>query len=246
VYFGTVKKNITIIPDYLLERDGRYAWILDAKAPSENIDTGKNVEQAYSYAMHRDIRVPLYDLCNGRKLIVFHVAQEKPVVDVPLCEIKENWPMLLTIIGCRSAWPNGLRPGFRPDLGLALFKAGFAEAADGKKYFHIFMSLPIMMTARIEDNLYTFTALLSSPLFEDENQMFIGSFDFDSALYPGFLTQFNSELGEGVRSALSRQPYKVTFQPAICPELTFEAELGDATFTNENESYRPFIVRGFI
>jgi len=34
------------------------------KAPSENIFTGKNVEQAYSYAMHRDIRVPLYGLCN--------------------------------------------------------------------------------------------------------------------------------------------------------------------------------------
>ena len=49
VYFGTVKKDITIIPDYLLERDGKYAWILDAKSPTENIDTGKNVEQAYSY-----------------------------------------------------------------------------------------------------------------------------------------------------------------------------------------------------
>src|SRR5437667_1910991 len=53
VHFGTVRKSITIIPDYLLERDGEYAWILDAKGPRENIDTGKNVEQAYSYAMHR-------------------------------------------------------------------------------------------------------------------------------------------------------------------------------------------------
>jgi predicted type IV restriction endonuclease len=53
VLFGTVRKGITIIPDYLLERDGAYAWVLDAKGPGENIDTGKNVEQAYSYAMHR-------------------------------------------------------------------------------------------------------------------------------------------------------------------------------------------------
>jgi predicted type IV restriction endonuclease len=47
VYFGTVKKDITIIPDYVLERDGRPAWILDAKSPREAIDTGKNVEQAF-------------------------------------------------------------------------------------------------------------------------------------------------------------------------------------------------------
>ena len=48
VYFGTVPKKITIIPDYVLERDGAYAWVLDAKGPNENIDTGKNVEQAYA------------------------------------------------------------------------------------------------------------------------------------------------------------------------------------------------------
>jgi hypothetical protein len=37
VYIGTVRKGVSIIPDYLLERDGTYAWILDAKAPNENI-----------------------------------------------------------------------------------------------------------------------------------------------------------------------------------------------------------------
>src|SRR5882762_5387207 len=66
VYIGTAKKGITIIPDYLLQREDENAWILDAKGPNENIDSGRNVEQAYSYAIHPDIRVPLYGLCNGR------------------------------------------------------------------------------------------------------------------------------------------------------------------------------------
>src|SRR5689334_10704831 len=35
VYIGTAKKSVTIIPDYLLQRDGNNAWILDAKAPAE-------------------------------------------------------------------------------------------------------------------------------------------------------------------------------------------------------------------
>jgi predicted type IV restriction endonuclease len=32
VYIGTVKKDVRIIPDYLLERDGELCWLLDAKA----------------------------------------------------------------------------------------------------------------------------------------------------------------------------------------------------------------------
>jgi hypothetical protein len=246
VYFGTVKKDITIIPDYLLERDGRYAWILDAKSPTENIDSGKNVEQAYSYAMHRDVRVPLYGLCNGRKLVVFHVSEEKPLIDVPLQEIRTEWPKVLTLLGCRSAWPQGYRPDFLPDLGLALSKAGLAEDSSGKKYFQMFIGLPVMMAAKVEDNLFTLTAPINSALFEEDQQACMGSFDFSADLYSSFLGQLKPELSEGVKSALSRQPYKVTFNRATCPQLTFAAELGDRTHQNENESYRPFVVTKFI
>jgi hypothetical protein len=247
VYFGTVKKDITIIPDYLFERDGQYAWILDAKAPNENIDTGKNVEQAYSYAMHRDVRVPLYGLCNGRKLTVFHVTQEQPVIDVALRNIKGEWQKILAILGCKSVWPNSLRPGFQPDFGLALSKAGFAVDGEGKKYFQIFVSLPILMATKVEDDLYTLNALVGSALFDDEeNQTFMASFDFGSQVYPSFLEQFGPELGEKVRSELSRQPYRAIFSPEDTPMLTFAAEIGDTMYRNEDESYRPLNVTKFI
>ena len=58
--------------------------MLDAKAPNENIDTGKNVEQAYSYAMHRDVRVQFYGLCNGRKFVVYDVTKGPPILDIAL------------------------------------------------------------------------------------------------------------------------------------------------------------------
>jgi hypothetical protein len=186
VYFGTVKKGITIIPDYILERDGQYSWILDAKAPSENIDTGKNVEQAYSYAMHRDVRVPFYALCNGHKLVVFHVNQEKPIIDMQVMEIKANWRMILTILGCKSAWPQGLRPDFLPDFGLALSEAGLAGDAEEKKYLQIFVSLPIMMACKVEDNLYTFNAPVGSPAFEEDEDECMASFDFGGTYIKNF------------------------------------------------------------
>jgi hypothetical protein len=98
VYIGTSKKPITIIPDYLLQRDGENAWILDAKAPSEIIDSGKNVEQSYSYAIHKDVRVPLYALCNGRRLVVFHISQWPAILDIALIELSHNWVTLLKLL----------------------------------------------------------------------------------------------------------------------------------------------------
>jgi hypothetical protein len=246
VYFGTVKKEITIIPDYILERDGRYSWILDAKAPKENVDTGKNVEQAYSYAMHRDVRVPLYGLCNGRKLIVFHVLEEKPIIDVPLQDINAAWSEIVTILGCKSAWPGGLRPDFLPDFGIALSKAGLAADSAGKKYSQMFIGLPIMMIARVEDSLYTMSTPIGSVLVDENEQPCMASFDFDASLYQKFLDQLDPSLAEQVKFALSRQPYDVKFSATMAPQLTFSAELGDRTHRNQNESYRPFIVERFI
>ena len=85
VYIGTSAKHITIIPDYILQRDSRNAWVLDAKAPLEIVDTGKSVEQAYSYAIHKDVRVPLYALCNGHRLVVFHISQWRLCPTNPSC-----------------------------------------------------------------------------------------------------------------------------------------------------------------
>ncbi len=56
VYIGTRKYPINIIPDYVLRRDGEAFAVIDAKAPPEEIHKGKNVEQAYSYAIHKEVR----------------------------------------------------------------------------------------------------------------------------------------------------------------------------------------------
>jgi hypothetical protein len=241
VYFGTVRKGITIIPDYLLERDGEYAWILDAKGPREDIDTGKNVEQAYSYAMHRDVRVPLYGLCNGRRLVVFHVSQASPVIDISLPDIETIWPTILKILGCKSAWPNKLRPDFRPDMGLALVKAGLVHAPDGKKFFHMFMSLILTMVARIEDGVYSVNAVC-----DPTEESLLLTFDFGQEKYEGFLAALPGSLQESVKTALTRQPYRVFFERSKAPFMTIAAQVGDTVFTNEDESYCPFKVETFI
>src|SRR5438045_143853 len=63
VYIGTMQRQINIYPDYILQINGTTVFTLDAKAPNEDIIKGKNVEQAYSYAIHKDVRTFYYGLC---------------------------------------------------------------------------------------------------------------------------------------------------------------------------------------
>jgi 16S rRNA G966 N2-methylase RsmD len=97
VQTGSGKHKLTSIPDYLLEAAQKYAWVLDAKAPNEDIKTGKNVEQTYFYAIHPEIRVPIYALCNGRECIAFDIHGET-LIYFALSEIEKHWQKLQNLL----------------------------------------------------------------------------------------------------------------------------------------------------
>ena len=97
VQTGSGKQKLTSIPDYLLEVSGKYAWVLDAKSPNEDIKTGKNVEQTYFYAIHPDIRVSIYALCNGREFIAFDIHGET-LIYFTLSEIEKHWQKLQDLL----------------------------------------------------------------------------------------------------------------------------------------------------
>jgi Type I restriction enzyme R protein N terminus (HSDR_N) len=62
IKIGSKKRAVNIVPDYLLKVEESYAWVLDAKAPDEEIKHGDNVEQVYSYAMHPEVRTKFFAL----------------------------------------------------------------------------------------------------------------------------------------------------------------------------------------
>jgi len=109
---GSKKKPITLIPDYLLTVDGNFTVVLDAKAPREEIKTGDNVEQVYSYAIHPEIRVELFGLCNGREFILFDVHQKEPILYFHLSELRHYWDDVLKYLApvkAATQLPNRLR-----------------------------------------------------------------------------------------------------------------------------------------
>jgi DNA modification methylase len=89
---GSKRRPINLIPDYVLRVGNYYAWVLDAKAPNQDILSGDNVEQAYSYAAHPEIRSTYFALCNGIAFSVFRTADtDKPILFFPVENIEQYW-----------------------------------------------------------------------------------------------------------------------------------------------------------
>ncbi|MBN2590827.1 MAG: type I restriction enzyme HsdR N-terminal domain-containing protein [Sedimentisphaerales bacterium] len=91
VHIGSQKRPVNLIPDYTLSVGNKPAWVLDAKAPSESVQNSAHLEQVYSYAIHPDIRVKLFALCNGKELSVYQIDRQEPLLYVHLSEINRHW-----------------------------------------------------------------------------------------------------------------------------------------------------------
>ena len=161
-------------------------------------------------------------------------------------ELHQHWPSLVEILGTKSAWPHGVRPGFLPDFGLTLRKAGLDRDEDGRKYFQIFDSVPLQFLSKIEDNLYSLTAPYIQEYAPGQFSAMMLTFDFDTSVYQQLLISIPSTFKERIQRSLSRQPYKLLLESTEAPLVMVAAEPGDVVHENEDESYCPFIAEEFI
>jgi predicted type IV restriction endonuclease len=71
IYVGTRRHPVISVPDYTLYFNTRPVMVLDAKNPKESVTSPANVQQAYSYAIHPEVRTNHFGLCNGKRLAVY-------------------------------------------------------------------------------------------------------------------------------------------------------------------------------
>src|ERR1041384_8153854 len=98
IYVGTRRHPVTIIPDYTLYFQGRPVLVLDAKNPSESVTSFAHVQQAYSYAIHPEVRVNHFGLCNGRRLVIYSVETPNPILDISYEEFESRWEDIETFL----------------------------------------------------------------------------------------------------------------------------------------------------
>lgn len=99
---GSHRLEIDFVPTVFGER----LWIMEAKRPQDEEDlfSEEHLGQAWSYATDPRISVPLMVLCDGTRLGVFDLTQEKwetAVFDRPKAELPECFDDLLELLGAR-------------------------------------------------------------------------------------------------------------------------------------------------
>jgi hypothetical protein len=147
---GRPKKTdrpITSFPDYVLEVDRTWRWVIEAKPPSEEIGT-KQIWQAYSYAKHHEVRAVMFCVCNGRELRIFRTDFLPEAALVRAFKYEEfdgEFDAISNILGpdvIRKTWPK-----IEIDAGKPLGKGlrSFATVTGGGfRYDEIRFNHPLM------------------------------------------------------------------------------------------------------
>jgi hypothetical protein len=103
--------------DYICEVDKSIRWIIEAKPPQGAI-TSDDVEQAYTYANHPEIRAVYFCLINGSKLKIYqtnHGPDAPPLMEMNYENLEKEFPKVQNLLG-----PEAIRrdcPRVEPDVG---------------------------------------------------------------------------------------------------------------------------------
>jgi hypothetical protein len=200
VMFGSQKRKVNIIPDYLISTEKVYRFVLDAKAPSENVTSGDNVAQVYSYAIHPDVRAWNYGLCNGRTLALFEIMSIKPKHEYDLLSLDDA--MILDInqkLNPRTIAQNEILD-YRLDGGTYLHAVMGIQPGTTMH----FPAVPIVNLGKVEENHYSMSVVTT----DLASRELCFTFDFDAVMLVKLLTMMSPENAGQVRDSLVRQPFR--------------------------------------
>ena len=228
IFIGTTKRPVTIIPDYTLLHDEKPIFILDAKAPTEDVMKPANVQQAYSYAIHPEIRSDNFGLCNGRELVVFSTSASAPLLRIPFHEFDSNWETIASFLAPKFLL-NPILRRFDPDAGMMMRRLGIKQSTA-----MVFVGARFNLFGKMSENDYT----ASSAMVVGEKH-YAASFDFSTRQLQQLVGGLPEELRKSFLGALSRVPFKAA--AGLCVEADIECHLGEEMST-EDETFIPLVI----
>jgi hypothetical protein len=228
IYAGTRRHPVTIIPDYTLNFNGKPVAVLDAKSPNVRIDLQAHVQQAYSYAIHPEIRTQHFALCNGRQLAVYSVQSATPLLDIRFEEFESRWDDIVKHLAPKFLLEPELRK-LAPDFGFKVSRLGLAP--DSKLTM---LGTRLNTFARVSEDLFTVTVNTD---FAGEDHCV--SFDFHPQHLPKLVEGLPEELRTQFLDALAHSPFQA------CADLVIEVDLDThlgAEIEIEHETFVPLVI----
>ena len=237
VMFGSQKRKVNIVPDYVLSVDEKPCFVLDAKAPDKEVTKGDNVAQVYSYAIHPEIRTWNYGLCNGRSLALFEITSIEPKYIYDLTSLNE-------------ADIHDINQKLNPRTVANSSILGYL--LDGGTYLHFVMDLPLHMEITfasvpipiigiVAEDHYTINVACTN--MADRELMF--TFDFNKKILEELVSQLSEEIANEINQSLLSFPYK--YQNNTDPPITHIKckQSNKPTFSNNGEMFFPLEVIEF-
>ncbi|MEA4808722.1 hypothetical protein SDC9_32288 [bioreactor metagenome] len=234
VSIGSKRKEIFIIPDYLFEIDGQPAWILDAKAPRESIVKSIHVEQAYSYAIHSEVRVKYFALCNGKEFALYNIEKIEHILYFPMSSIPSYWDNLKHLLSPQNIIKES--PFIlAKDWGLHLKRLGFDTFES-----LVFPNVPVMSIGQLHPNKFSLSGCIN-----DDGNRYVVTFDFGYDVFKQFIGKVPDS---AIKILEIREPNKrqvVNFADRVY-FINIDCRVGNNLEENEDEIFLPFWVNRII
>jgi hypothetical protein len=228
IRIGTTNHPVTTVPDYTFYINNKPLFVLDAKSPSESVLNLNHIQQAYSYAVHPEIRCEQFGLYNGKEIAIFNVSQNEPLLHLKFEEFEKNWNEIEKYLTPKYLSEPSLRE-FAPDYGMALIRMGFTQ----KIKMHM-MGVRLNLFGKVDQDIITASA--NTDFGSGEHCV---TFDF----HPNMLHDITSGLPDELRirfiDALNRAPFQAAAGLAI--ELDLTVMLGNVTQA-QSEEFVPLII----
>jgi len=234
VSIGSKRKNIFIIPDYLFEVGGKPAWILDAKSPTEEITKSCHVEQAYSYAIHSEVRVNFFALCNGKEFVLYDTQRIEPVLRFPLKAIPLYWQSLKKFLAPETILADN-HFKLAKDLGLHLKRLGF-DKCDSL----IFPDVPIVEIGQLDPDMFSFSGGIKV-----DNNKYVVTFDFDNEVFRQLNGKIPHEAIEKLNIRVPNSRQAIRFEDTAYL-VTIDCRIGETLEENEDEIFLPLLINRIV
>jgi hypothetical protein len=114
-YFGRQKpatdQPLSGYADYILDVGGQIRWVIEAKPPGTPISEA-DIDQAFHYARHPEVRAVCFCLCNGRELKVFrtdYAPETALLLSIPYEEFDAQFHLIANVLSpsaMRTTWPE--------------------------------------------------------------------------------------------------------------------------------------------